>query len=435
MEVSNSRNNTHLHEVIFSDRHYINKLNQMLKFITFLETSPRISAQHFFMLIRPRGFGLSLANEAIESLLIRDELLMDHIKPKVADTISSHKIGTYPVLHFSFADSILNSKVSSIEDFTSLLAEQIQQQYWAHHVKIRHDVVKDNDLRRKLLHLIHELSDREHSSVVVICDNFDIPIYLASRIETDTKLQQALALYFEMLNALRQAGDRVKFCLMTGHVKFALCNELSEGIPHVVDLSFHDIAADLTGFTIEEIKSCYEEDLARIAPQQGVTISEYLDVLEHCYGGFVFSDRMKKVLSPLSVTRALDNDGELYAYSCNNNYTFAQESFAHADPDIDWLIDKDGQDLLILEEVGLFPEDKEFGSLLAQQGFVSVNKVTFADQEHSLSWRYRFGFTNVEMRRAFNIISGRARPELKELPINCRVYDAGEEEYAIVKEN
>lgn len=100
-------------------------------------------------------------------------------------------------------------------------------------------------------------------------------------------------------------------------------------------------------------------------------------------------------------------------------------------PDLSWLIEKDGQDQLLLEEVSINPEGKEFGPLLVQQGIFSINKVTYADREHSLSWRYRYGFANVEMRRIFQILTGISHPSLRDLPINTRVFDAGEEEYLI----
>lgn len=418
-----------MHEVIFTDRHYINKLDQLTDFINFMDKSPRLPSQNFFMLIRPRGFGLSLASEAIESLLMRDELLLDHLSMKESANFNVDDICNYPVLHFSFT----NTKATSLQAVEKMLGDSLQTQIWEHHIKLKTDGRRD--LRRQMLQLIREVSDREKSPIVILVDNYDVPLYMISAMEKASDREQAIALYFDMLSAFRQAGNRVKFCLLTGHVKFALSNNFSEGLPHVIDLSFSDIAAELMGFTIDEIKNTYGEDLARIAPQQGITAAEYLDALEHCYGGFVFSDKMKKVLCPLSVTRALDNDGDLYAYSGDNNYSFLASALSREEPDLDWLIEKDGQDQLYLEEVDLFPEGKQFGSLLLQQGLFSCNKVTFADREHSISWRYKYGFTNVEMRRIFQILNGISDPEMRELPINTRVYEAGEEDYLIKTED
>lgn len=426
----NAVNNSHLHDVVFADRHYINKLDQLKDLINYLDKSPRLPNQNFFMLIRPRGFGLSLTNEAIESLLVRDEMLLDHLQNKLENQLDLSDLNTYEVLHLSFS----NPKANNLNSFMQILQETIQRQCWEHHVKTKGALALVSDLRQQMLFLIRAIAESSKQQVVILVDNYDVPIYSVRSIAAPDERQQALAIYFDMLSAFRQAGELVKFCLLAGHVKFALSNNMSEGLPHVVDLSFHDIAATLMGFTVEEIKQSYEKDLARIAPQLGVTTAEYLDALEHCYGGFVFSDKMQKVLCPYSISRVLDNEGELYAYACDNHYEYLSSALEESDPDLNWLFDKDGQDQLFLEEVDLFPEGKQFGSLLLQQGFVSVNKVTFAESEHALSWRYRFGITNVEMRRAFNILTKKYRPELRELAINPRIYHAGEELYAIKHE-
>ena len=425
IDSSNAQSNTHLHDILLSEHNYINKLKPLLNFISFLEHSPRLPSQNFFMLIRPRGFGLSLATESIESILIRDELLIDHIEHISQNELSHYNLGDYPVLHFSFTQS----KLDNIETFTACLAESIQKQIWEHHVKIKTE--SSPDLRLQLLQLIQQLAAKEAKPVVILIDNYDAPIAMVRHITALEEQQQALALYYELLNVFRQAGTLVKFCLLTGHAKFALSNDISEGLPHVIDLSFSDITADLLGFTRKEIETYFADDLKRLAPQQGVTVEEYLQILEDCYGGFVFSDKMQKVLCPRSVARAFENDGALFAYSCEYNYAFLQDVLGQNNTDVDWLIDKDGQDQLLLEEIDLNPKGKQLGSLLLQQGLATVNKVTFSVQEHSLSWRYRFGIPNVEMRRVFNILTRKARPSLRELPINSRVYDAGEEEYLI----
>lgn len=427
MDVNNSLSSSNLHEVVFSDRHYINKLQEILDLIEFLQKSQRLPGQNIFMLIRPRGFGLSIATEAFESLLMRDELLIDHIQSKYNNAINLDRIGYSPVIRISY-NTLKSTKVT---DFYNELLEPLQRQLWEHHIKLKSN--STHDLRVYMLHLIRELSDKEKAPVVILIDNYDIPLYLIKTMKKEDR-EEAMDLYLSMLNAIRQAGNRVRFCLLTGHVKFALSTNVSEGLPHIIDLSFCEETSTLFGFTIEEVKSFYEEELARLAPQNGVTVSEYLNALNRCYGGYVFSDSMIPVMCPNSVTRALDNDGELYPYACNHDFEFLQASYEEEQPDLEWLFNKDGQDNLVLEEVGLFPQGKEFGSLLLQLGFVSVNKVTFSEQEQSMSWRYRFGLTNVEMRRAFKIVTGQASPGLREQKINPLVFDDGEDEFDLEKE-
>ena len=190
MEASNTLAKSHLHEVIFADRHYINKLNQLLAFISHLDKAPRLPTQNFFMLIRPRGFGLSLSNESIEALLVRDELLMDHLDQSVADTIVSKGIGTYPVLHLSFND--IEPNITGFDSFRAMLASKLQSEFWQHHVKVRIDQGRRSDLRMLMVELITELSERSGKSVVILIDNYDMPFYIVRTFDDPKEREQAL---------------------------------------------------------------------------------------------------------------------------------------------------------------------------------------------------------------------------------------------------
>ena len=112
----NSVNNSHLHDVVFADRHYINKLAKLKDLINYLDKAPRLPNQNFFMLIRPRGFGLSLTNEAIESLLVRDEMLLDHLQNKLDNSLDLSDLGSYEVIHLSFSNPKANTLSSPISN-------------------------------------------------------------------------------------------------------------------------------------------------------------------------------------------------------------------------------------------------------------------------------------------------------------------------------
>ena len=169
----NSVNNSHLHDVVFADRHYINKLAKLKDLINYLDKAPRLPNQNFFMLIRPRGFGLSLTNEAIESLLVRDEMLLDHLQNKLDNSLDLSDLGSYEVIHLSFS----NPKANTLSSFMLILQETIQRQCWEHHVKNKGALALVSDLRQQMLFLIRAISDNSKKQVVVLVDNYDVPIY------------------------------------------------------------------------------------------------------------------------------------------------------------------------------------------------------------------------------------------------------------------
>lgn len=427
--MDNSTASSRLLDVVFSDRQYVRKIKGLIDLLHYIDHHPWLPHENIFMLIRPHGFGLTMAMEAIGSILMRDDLLMDHLAAleNIDVNLSDLKsLPEYPVISLSF----MKLNAGDADELSAALLEQIQRQYWEHHVKTKQSS-STYDIKRYLYQLIQELHDRYEKPVVILIDSYDTPMINISRMD-ESEQNEAMSLYLDMLNAIRQTDTLVKFCVLSGHIKFALSSQFSNGLPHVVDLSYNPLVSTLFGFTLDEVKTCYAEELARIAPQRGLTVNEYLAALEQSYGGFVFSDDPKQtVINPSSVLQAINHDGEMYTYAADRDYSFLKQVLDEEDPDLDWLFDKDGQDALFLEHVSIHPKGKEFGALLAQLGVVSVNKVTISELDYSMNWQYRFGVPNVEMRRLLKILLGKAEPELKNLIINERVNDADEALYDI----
>lgn len=431
--MDNSTAPSRLLDVVFSDRHYIRKIKGLAELLRYIDQHSWLPHENIFMLIRPRGFGLTMAMEALGSMLMRDDLLIDHLTDLEQVDFSQSELNDLPeynVITLSF----MKLTASDPDELSQALLDQIQKQFWEHHVKTKLNT-SSYDLKRCLYQLISELYARQQKPVVILIDGFDSPLINISRMDEKDQ-DEALSLYLDMLNTIRQTDSLVKFCLLSGHIKFALSSQYSNGLPHVVDLSYHPLVSTLFGFTLDEIKNCYADELSRIAPQRGVTVNEYLTALNNSYGGFVFSDDITKtVLNPSSVIRALDHDGEMYTYAAEHDFSFLEQALADEDPDLNWLFNKAGQDALFLENVPLHPKGKDFGALLLQLGFVAINNMNFSEHDFSMSWQYRFDVTNVEMRRLLKIIMGQAEPELKDLIINERVNDADEDMYDVEEES
>lgn len=424
-----STSSSRMLDVVFSDHQYVQKIKSLGELLRYINGHPWLPHENVFMLIRPHGFGLTMAMDALNSILMRDDLLINHLTDLEQFDFSKKELDLlpeYPVVYLSF----LKMTAGSADELSQAILEQLQRQFWEHHVKNKINS-SSYDLKRCLFQLISELYEHHKKPVVILIDGFDTPLINISQMDPEEQ-EEALSIYLDMLNIIRHIDNQVKFCLLSGHVKFALSSQLSNGLPHVVDLSYHPLVSTLFGFTIDEIKTCYAEELARIAPQRGVTVKEYLTALERSYGGYVFSDDLSlKVLNPSSVIKALNHDGEMYTFAADNDYSFLEQVLKDEDPDLEWLFNKDGQDALFLEDLTIHPKGKAIGTLLLQLGFVSINKVTPSEQAYSMNWQYRFDVPNVEMRRLLKILLGKAEPELKDLVINERVDDADEASYDI----
>lgn len=382
-----------------------------------MENSKRYVSPNIYMMIRPRGFGLSLAVEAIGSILERDSLLLrnDHDK-EIINELPEHHVITLNLKKVS---------AKNPKEFANGLINRIQELYWEHHIES--NLTPYMTPKSYFSALISALANRHDDSIVILIDNYDIPFIIASTMPEQYQ-HEAVSIYLDMLNVIKLSGHDVRWAMLSGHIKFPLASELSEGLPLVHDISYETKYETLFGFTKEEVENVFAEQIENLAPHQGLTASDFLYSLEQCYGGFCFSDSLKKVMCPACINHVLINDGMLYTYSASGDYSFLKKAL-QAEQNLSWLFDKDGQDPLFANSVDIKPKGKQIGSLLIQLGFCTRDKVTEHNQTGTSNWRYRFTSVNEDMHRTFKIVSGKAAPELQLQPINPYVVDAGDDEF------
>ena len=98
--------------------------------------------------------------------------------------------------------------------------------------------------------------------------------------------------------------------------------------------------------------------------------------------------------------------------------TFLKYALKHKNNDLSWLYGKDGQDPLFICSVDKSLEGKQLGSLLIQLGFATSSKVLVNNDEGYTTWRYRFDFPNLDMRKTFDIITGKCDQEEANIPLS-----------------
>lgn len=81
-----------------------------------------------------------------------------------------------------------------------------------------------------------------------------------------------------MLNVIRHTDKAVRWCLLSGHTKFALASEYSEGLPLVEDLSSDPSFDSMFGFTKEEVKIVFKNQIDKFAKAKDVTAETYLNI-------------------------------------------------------------------------------------------------------------------------------------------------------------
>ena len=140
-------------------------------------------------------------------------------------------------------------------------------------------------------------------------------------------------------------------------------------------------------------------EIIRFSENLKITPEKYLDMLEQCYGGFLFADNDEmynpncpKMFCPACIAHCMMNNGKLLPYSASGKYDFVKNALKNNPKNLSWLFGKDGQDPLFSDSVETDVKGKQLGSLLIQLGFATRTKVIINHSDAYVTWRYRFEF-------------------------------------------
>ena len=515
---SNSQVYSTLSDLVLSDQVYKDKADMLFKLVSVMEDHDGLGSPGIFMMIRPRGFGLSLISQSIQNLIKMDnendnELginttpkiistyqskqnnlfnqnvaeesstadttlkeassnkatetkteevpeippedsddkakeetsILDDIKNYIEDLVSEKKeekaddfsdqssideinknassqdllvadeidaIKTFynvkkrPVLSLDFKH--LTAK--NPKEFSEGLLDILQEQFWINHIESHIDPYQTP--KAYFDKLLHELNKKYPSiKISILIDNYDVPFMVASEFEHE-QCEESVCDYLDMLNVIKYSNRTVKWCLLSGHINFSLASETSEGLPLVYDLSSEPMFAALFGFTREDVKEVYEKEIEKFSENMRISSDEYLDMLEQCYGGFLFADNDElynpncpKMLCPACIAHCMTNNGKLLPYSASGKYDFLKTALINNPRNLSWLYGKDGQDPLFSDSIETDVKGKQLGSLLIQLGFATRTKVIINHSDSYVTWRYRFEFPNLDMKKTFDFIS------------------------------
>lgn len=405
---SNSLVYTNLQDLIVSEQINRDKSLKVMSFILKLESPQTCGTPSVYMMTRPRGFGLSLLTSATDRIIRREKDIVDKIEDEGL-------LKELPYRHTVCLD-FKNFKAKTPKDFKRNLIDVLQELFWFHHIESHFDAYMTPKVYFKKL--LESLYKRHQESMAIIIDNYDKPLMVASMMSDKANASEATSTYLDMLNIIRHTDKAVRWCLLSGHTKFALASEYSEGLPLIEDLSSDPSFESMFGFTKDELRIVFKNQIEKFAKARDISPESYLNILEKCYGGFCFSDNLVKVMCPASISHLMQNNGQLYPYSASGNYTFLKYALKLKNSDLSWLYGKDGQDPLFISSIDKTLGGKQLGSLLIQLGFATTSKVLINDDEGYTTWRYRFDYPNLDMSKTFDIITGKCDKEDANLPLS-----------------
>ncbi|MDR1593063.1 MAG: ATP-binding protein, partial [Prevotellaceae bacterium] len=240
--------------------------------------------------------------------------------------------------------------------------------------------------------LIDELYNKTGKKVVILIDEYDVPILDAM----DKSNEELKAIQKELHNiykVLKGADEHVKFIFLTGVSKFAGLSIFS-ALNNPNDITLSKKYATICGITQEEMENNFSEYLDVAAEELSETREELLSDIRKWYNGYSW-DGKTSVYNPVSIMQFFDKiDFRCYWFATgtptflitllkkrNNIETFLQPVqareavFSSYDP----------------ARLATLP-------LLFQTGYLTITKIT-RDDDHSLT--YTFEPPNYEVREAF----------------------------------
>ncbi len=359
---------SNLPEMVQENYVYIDKTEQIYNLV---------KNKGFYFLSRPRRFGKSLLISTLKEIFLGNKKLFNHLWIGNSD----YTWEKYPIIEIDF------SQIPHLttDEFRSALNRHLKT------IAIEHNIILPSDIttpEETLTALVKGLS-KDANKIVILIDEYDKPIidHIQS-FEEASKFQAILRSFYTTIKSLER---HLHFVFLTGVSKFAKTSVFS-GINNLNDISLKPEAAQLLGYTHDEIQHYLHDYYEEFAQKNNKSPEEIMQLLTRWYNGYRFSKLITKVYNPFSILYCLhDKEFQNYWYA-SGTPTF-----------LITLLKKDYEYIENVEETELSPES--FGTfelndiplvpLLFQTGYLTIKDF---NEETGM---FKLGFPNFEVKESF----------------------------------
>ncbi|MCP4398550.1 MAG: ATP-binding protein [bacterium] len=252
----------------------------------------------FYFLSRPRRFGKSLLVSTLQCLFQGKKELFKGLWIAEQAPWAWQK---HPVITIDF------------NEIPGATPEQLQHYLSQQLIDIGERAAFDSKadlpeiLFKKLILHLHEQTGK---SVVVLIDEYDKRIidHLGKgpqRLEIARGNRDVLKSFFGILKG-QSISSKLRLVFLTGVSRFSKVSLFSD-LNNLQDISMSERYVEMLGYTQEELESCFEEHIARLAHKFGWSRSQVIDALARKYNGYRFSHSPVLVYNPFSILNAFHN--------------------------------------------------------------------------------------------------------------------------------
>ena len=259
----------------------------------------RPGSGRIYYLPRPRRFGKSLMISTLKALFQGRRELFRGLAIEKTDWDWEKEV--YPVLHLDMSQA----SGGSCADFKSNLLNLIEAR--CRDLGIAFDA--NRTAEANFFNILEGLAKKSpNGKYVLLIDEYDAPIAKLLDCEGRRKELESvrMALHDFYVQAKAHCGD-MRFLMVTGVSKFAKTSIFS-AFNNPKDLTLDARAADLLGYTHEEMETYFHEHIQAFADVNGLTYEGAFRELLRRYDNYQFSpERLVKVVNPVSLGNALSN--------------------------------------------------------------------------------------------------------------------------------
>ncbi len=272
-----------------NNRIYIDKTKIIYNLITAQDN------EHFYFVSRPRRFGKSLFISTLKQLFLGKKELFDEYW---IGKHSNYDWPKHPIIHIDFG-GIAHGTAEEFKTSLSFSLHTIARQYNIEKL----EGLNPGDILKELVEKLAETA-----KVVLLIDEYDKP--LVDHIDNLPLAEENRKILSSFYTTVKSLEENWRAIFITGVSKFTRTS-LFSGLNNLKELTFDPVAAELFGYTYEELITYLAPRIDDLAKHLGKTREETLDNMKLWYNGYRFSKDMQKaqMYNPLSVVACL-NDKE-----------------------------------------------------------------------------------------------------------------------------
>ena len=252
-----------------------------------------------FFLSRPRRFGKSLLISTMEAFFLGRKDLFNglYIYNKTDWNVN------YPVIKLDWTE-IGHCTREQLEEGIIKLLIQIGKIY-------KLELPISNNAVNVFSQLIYHLHEKTGVKVVVLIDEYDVPILDNLKKTDEEPIRDFLQSFYRVLKA---SDKYLQFVFLTGVTKFAKLSVFS-ALNNLIDITMDKEYAAICGLTQEEVENNFEPYLELMEKENETSRQNVLDEIKYWYNGFSW-DGNTFVYNPFSTLL-------LFSKRVFENYWFA----------------------------------------------------------------------------------------------------------------